>query len=282
MVLANVAAAETLERRKRACVYRVHDAPNPDKVEELRANLEGFGIKLAKGQVLQAQLFNRVLAQAKDQDFQQSVNLLVLRSQSQAVYSPDNLGHFGLGLRRYAHFTSPIRRYSDLLVHRALIEAHGFGPDGVDQGASGDLADICAHISMTERRAAAAERSAIDRFSAMFMARRVGEEIEAVVTGVLHFGAFVNLAGGLADALLPVQELPDDYYDHDDKSHALLGRHSGFSIKLGQTLTVRLREADPISGRLRVDYISGGTTGRPVRRAGFAGSGRGFRRGRRR
>jgi len=110
----------------------------------------------------------------------------------------------------------------------------------------------------------------------------IGEEIEAVVTGVLHFGAFVNLAGGLADALLPVQELPDDYYDHDDKSHALLGRHSGFSIKLGQTLTVRLREADPISGRLRVDYISGGTTGRPVRRAGFAGSGRGFRRGRRR
>lgn len=274
MVLANVAAAETLERRKRACVYRIHDAPNPDKVEELRANLEGFGIKFAKGQVLQAQLFNRVLAQAKDQDFQQSVNLLVLRSQSQAVYSPDNIGHFGLGLRRYAHFTSPIRRYSDLLVHRALIEAHDFGPDGVDQGASGDLSEICAHISMTERRAAAAERSAIDRFSAMFMARRVGEDIEAVITGVLHFGVFVNLAGGLADALLPVQNLPDDYYDHDDKSHQLLGRHSGFSLKLGQTLTVTLREADPITGRLRVDYVSGGTTGRPVRRARGAGSGR--------
>jgi ribonuclease R len=282
MVLANVAAAETLERRKRACVYRVHDTPNPDKVEELRANLEGFGIKFAKGQVLQAQLFNRVLAQAKDQDFQQSVNLLVLRSQSQAVYSPDNLGHFGLGLRRYAHFTSPIRRYSDLLVHRALIEAHGFGPDGVDQGASGELVEICEHISMTERRAASAERSATDRFSAMFMARRVGEDVEAVITGVLHFGVFVNLDGGLADALLPVQNLPDDYYDHDEKSHELVGRHSGFSLKLGQTLTVRLREADPITGRLRVDYVSGGTTGRPTRKARGAGGGAGSGQGRHR
>ena len=277
MVLANVAAAETLERRKRACVYRVHDTPNPDKVEELRANLEGFGIKFAKGQVLQAKLFNRVLGQAKGKDFQHSVNLLVLRSQSQAVYSPSNLGHFGLGLRRYAHFTSPIRRYSDLLVHRSLIEAHEFGPDGDTHGQGDDLVSVCEHISMTERRAAVAERSATDRFSAMFMARRIGEDIEAVVSGVLHFGVFVSLEGGLADALLPVQNLPDDYYDLDAKTHELLGRHSGFSVKLGQTLVVKLREADPISGRLRVDYISGGTQGRAVRRARGAGSGQGQR-----
>ena len=273
MVLANVAAAETLERRKRACVYRVHDTPNPDKVEELRANLEGFGIKFAKGQVLQAKLFNRVLGQAKGRDFQQSVNLLVLRSQSQAVYSPYNLGHFGLGLRRYAHFTSPIRRYSDLLVHRALIEAHDFGPGGDGDAQADDLVSVCEHISMTERRASVAERSAVDRFSAMFMANRIGEDIEAVISGVLHFGVFVSLEGGLADALLPVQSLPDDYYDHDVKTHELLGRHSGFSLKLGQSLTVKLREADRISGRLRVDYVSGGTQGRPVRRARGAGSG---------
>ena len=286
MVLANVAAAETLERRKRACVYRVHDTPNPDKVEELRANLEGFGIKFAKGQVLQAQLFNRVLGQAKGKDFEHSVNLLVLRSQSQAVYSPFNLGHFGLGLRRYAHFTSPIRRYSDLLVHRALIEAHGFESEGDAEAQADDLVSVCEHISMTERRAAVAERSAIDRFSAMFMANRIGEDIEAVISGVLHFGVFVSLEGGLADALLPVQSLPDDYYDHDAKTHELLGRHSGFSLKLGQTLTVRLREADRVSGRLRVDYVSGGTQGRPVRRARGAGAGQGHHhprgRGRRR
>lgn len=273
MVLANVAAAETLERRKRACVYRVHDTPNPDKVEELRNNLEGFGIKFALGQVLQAKLFNRVLGQAKGKDFQQSVNLLVLRSQSQAVYSPFNLGHFGLGLRRYAHFTSPIRRYSDLLVHRALIEAHEFGPDGDRPVEADELTSICEHISMTERRASVAERSAVDRFSAMFMAKRVGDTMDAVISGVLHFGVFVSLDGGLADALLPVQKLPDDYYDHDPKTHTLAGRHTGFSLVLGQKLTVKLSEADRISGRLRVDYVDGGTQGRPVKRARGAGGG---------
>jgi ribonuclease R len=278
MVLANVAAAETLERRKRACVYRVHDTPNPDKVEELRNNLEGFEIKFAKGQVLQAKLFNRVLAQAKDKDFQHSVNLLVLRCQSQAVYSPFNLGHFGLGLRRYAHFTSPIRRYSDLLVHRALIAAHEFGPDGDAGEQSADLVSVCEHISMTERRASVAERSAVDRFSAMFMANRIGEDMTAVITGVLHFGVFVSLDGGLSDALLPVQNLPDDYYDHDAKTHSLVGRHSGFSLKLGETLTVTLREADRVSGRLRVDYVAGGSQGRPTRRAKGAGAGQGHNR----
>jgi ribonuclease R len=265
MVLANVAAAETLERRKRACVYRVHDVPNPDKVEEMRNNLEGFGIKFAKGQVLQAKLFNRVLAQAKDQDFQHSVNLLVLRSQSQAVYSPFNLGHFGLGLSRYAHFTSPIRRYSDLLVHRALIDAHDFGPDGDRRTEADDLVTVCEHISMTERRASVAERSATDRFSAMFMANRVGEDLDAVISGVVYFGVFVTLGGGQADALLPVSSLPDDYYDHDPKTHALTGRHSGFSLKLGQSLTVKLREADPVTGRIRVDYVDGSTQNRPSR-----------------
>jgi ribonuclease R len=265
MVLANVAAAETLERRKRACVYRVHDVPNPDKVEEMRNNLEGFGIKFAKGQVLQAKLFNRVLAQAKDQDFQHSVNLLVLRSQSQAVYSPFNLGHFGLGLSRYAHFTSPIRRYSDLLVHRALIDAHDFGLDGDRRTEPDDLVTVCEHISMTERRASVAERSATDRFSAMFMANRVGHELDAVISGVIYFGVFVTLGGGQADALLPVSSLPDDYYDHDPKTHALTGRHSGFSLKLGQALTVKLREADRVTGRIRVDYVDGGTQNLPSR-----------------
>ena len=265
MVLANVAAAETLERRKRACVYRVHDAPNPDKVEEMRINLDGFGIKFSKGQVLQAKLFNRVLAQAKDQDFQHSVNLLVLRSQSQAVYSPFNLGHFGLGLSRYAHFTSPIRRYSDLLVHRALIDAHDFGPDGDRRTEADDLVTVCEHISMTERRASVAERSATDRFSAMFMANRVGHELDAVISGVIYFGVFVTLGGGQADALLPVSSLPDDYYDHDPKTHALTGRHSGFSLKLGQALTVKLREADRVTGRIRVDYVDGGTQNLPSR-----------------
>jgi ribonuclease R len=266
MVLANVAAAETLERRKRACVYRVHDVPNPDKIEGMRLNLEGLGIKFARGQVMQSKLFNQILHQAVGKEFQPLVNQLVLRAQSQAIYSPFNLGHFGLGLRRYAHFTSPIRRYADLLVHRALIEAHEFGPDGDGRPSADDLVTICEQISVTERRAAAAERSAVDRYAAMFMAKRVGETFEAVISGVARFGVFVTLDGGQADALLPIAALPDDYYDHDEVRHTLAGRHSGLSLKLGQTVSVTLRTADPITGRLAVDYVGAGTLGRPNHR----------------
>ena len=257
MVLANVCAAETLEEKKYPCVYRVHDIPNKDKVDGLRLNLEAFGIKLIKGQVITSKLFNEILKQAAKHDAKETINQLVLRSQSQAIYSSNNLGHFGLGLRRYAHFTSPIRRYSDLLVHRALILAHNYGTDGGMKTTAEELEPICEAISITERRAAVAERSANDRYSASFMAQKVGESFDAVITSVMGFGVFVRLDNSYADALLPVRSLPYDYYQHDDKRHTLTGKNNGITFSLGERIPVSLRTADPITGRLSVDYAGG-------------------------
>ena len=274
MIQANVAAAEALQHRKHPCVYRVHDRPAPKKFEELRVNLSGFDIQLSKGQVVHSTLFNRILEQARGKGHQSLVNELVLRAQSQAVYTPHNIGHFGLALRRYAHFTSPIRRYSDLLVHRALIDAHNLGSGGDGHSEPSELEAVCEHISMTERRATAAERSAINRYSTLFMADRIGEQFDSVVSGVVRFGLFVTLEGGQADALLLARNLPDDYYDHDRARHELLGRHSGMRFRLGHALTVRLKDANLVSGRLEVDYVAGGEANRPRKRIGLGTRGK--------
>jgi ribonuclease R len=169
MVLANVAAAETLEAKRRPCMYRIHESPDPEKVEALKEYLQGLDLPFGTSGVIRPKTFNELLAKVRGGIHETIVNELVLRSQSQAVYSPDNIGHFGLGLRRYAHFTSPIRRYSDLLVHRALIDAHGFGKDGLGEIEMESFNETAEHISMTERRAAAAERSAISRYVAAYL-----------------------------------------------------------------------------------------------------------------
>jgi len=248
MILANVAAAEELEARQQPCMYRVHDAPDPEKVSALRDFLDEMGIPglaLAKGQVLRPELFNRVLSRAKDTPEAALVNGLVLRSQAQAIYSPNNIGHFGLALPRYAHFTSPIRRYADLLVHRALIAgkaASGESPES--------LISIAEHVSATERRAAAAERAALERYRATLLSGAVGTIYAARITGVAPFGLFVGLPENGADGLVPISTLPSDYYDHDARRHRLVGRRSGRQFALGDPVTVRLAEADAIGGRL--------------------------------
>lgn len=264
MVLANVAAAETLEEKRALCMYRAHEEPDPQKVDALRENLQSLDIPLAKGQVLTANEFNKILARVKDTAHERMVNQLVLRCQSQAVYSPENPGHFGLALRRYAHFTSPIRRYSDLLVHRSLIGALSLGKDGLPPEAEAEFEEWGEHISMTERRAVVAERNAIDRYSARFLRDRVGARFEGRIAGVTRFGLFVTLDDTGADGLIPIGSLPSDYYDHDEKRHALVGRSSGRSFTLGQTVTVRLEEANPVSGGLVFSLQSGGSEGRPV------------------
>ncbi|MGH6959065.1 MAG: ribonuclease R family protein, partial [Dongiaceae bacterium] len=175
MIAANVAAAETLEAKRMPCMYRVHDAPDPAKFEALREFAASLGLSLARGQVIRPAVFARLLEQARRTPYAAMINELVLRSQAQAVYSPENLGHFGLALRRYCHFTSPIRRYADLLVHRALIAAHEFGEDGLPPDDGARFARLGEHVSATERRAAAAERDAVDRYVAAFLAERVGE-----------------------------------------------------------------------------------------------------------
>ncbi|MEQ8194335.1 MAG: RNB domain-containing ribonuclease, partial [Rhodospirillales bacterium] len=257
MIAANVAAAETLEAQKLPCMYRIHDEPAPDKVEALRELLDGIGIKLAKGQVLKPAHFNRILERAADTEFAHMVNEVVLRTQSQAEYNPKNIGHFGLALTKYCHFTSPIRRYADLLVHRALIRGGRFGDDGLEKDHR-DFADMGEHISMTERRAAAAERDAVDRFSAAFLAEKVGAQFRARISGVTRFGLFVTLEDSQADALVPISTLPEDYYFHDEAHHRLRGRHTGQIYRLGDTVEVILVEADPYSGSLLCHILDSG------------------------
>jgi ribonuclease R len=244
MILANVAAAEELEARRRPCVYRVHDAPDPDRLDGLRQALADLGVPglaLAKGQVIRPELFNRVLERAAERPEAAVINDLVLRAQAQAAYSPANIGHFGLALRRYAHFTSPIRRYADLLVHRALL--------GEPVPSGDELAAVADHISATERRATAAERAALDRYRVQLIAPAIGQVFAARISGVARYGLFVRLADSGTDGLVPRSGLPFGAYrlDHDGQR---LSARRGRSFALGDAVTVRLIEADPVGGRL--------------------------------
>jgi ribonuclease R len=255
MIAANVCAAETLEERRMPCMYRVHEEPAPEKVEALREFLASLGYRLAKGQVLRPKHFAEILDRAAGTPHAHLVSEVVLRSQAQAVYSPDNRGHFGLALRRYAHFTSPIRRYADLLVHRALISALGLGAGGLPVGAEAAFARIGEHVSMTERRADAAERDAEDRFIAAYLASRVGASFSGRISGVTRFGLFVTLDETGADGLVPIRTLPSDYYVHEEARHRLVGRNSGRVYVLGDAVEVRLAEADMVTGGLIFELL---------------------------
>jgi len=265
MVLANVAAAETLEQKKSPLVYRIHEHPSKEKLFGFSDYLRTIGINFAKGQVLKPSVFNRILAQAKGGPHENVMNDVVLRTQAQAVYAPANVGHFGLNLQRYAHFTSPIRRYADLIVHRALIRAHGFGADGLSDREQGRLGEIAEHISMTERRAMAAERDSTDRYVAAFMEDRIGATFDARITGVTRFGLFVRLRETGAEGLLPARALGSEYFRHDERKHAMVGDRTGTTYKLGDVVAVRLVEAAPLTGGLRFDLAEASA---PVRRAG--------------
>jgi ribonuclease R len=277
MIAANVAAAEQIEAVHRPCMYRVHDTPSADKLESLREFLSTLGLKLAKGEVLRPEHFNRILEAAKPLPEVHLVNEVVLRSQAQAIYSPENLGHFGLGLARYAHFTSPIRRYADLLVHRALIDGLRLGHGGLPPDSQERFMEIGEHISATERRAAQAERDALNRFTAAFLADRVGAQFAGRVNGVTRFGLFVTLDETGADGLIPVGALPADYYIHDEVRHCLTGKRNGKTFALGDQVEVTLAEANPLTGSLIFHLMgSGGTAPRqsappPRGRPGKAG-----------
>ncbi len=250
MIAANVAAAETLEERRQPAMYRVHDVPDAAKIDALREFLETIELPLAKGQVIRPKMFTRLLEQAARSPYAEMVNELVLRSQAQAVYSLRNIGHFGLALSRYAHFTSPIRRYADLLVHRALISGLKFGEGGLPPDAEGEFEEIGVHISATERRAAAAERDAVDRYTAAYLSDRVGQVLIGRISGVTRFGLFVTLVDSGADGLVPISTLGGDYWDHDESLHALVGRRSGETYRLGERVLARLVEAEVATGGL--------------------------------
>jgi len=253
MVLANVAAAESLEKARTPLIYRVHEHPSQEKIFAFSDFLRTLNMSFAKGQVIKPGAFNRILAQAKGGPHELVMNDIVLRTQAQAVYHPDNVGHFGLNLQRYAHFTSPIRRYADLVVHRALIRGLKLGGDGLSDREMGKLGETAEHISMTERRAMAAERDSNDRYVAAFMQDRVGATFDGRITGVTRFGLFLRLADTGAEGLLPARSLGFEYFRHDEKRHAMIGDRTGTEYKLGDIVSVKLVEAAPLTGGLRFE-----------------------------
>ncbi len=268
MISANVAAAETLEKARVPLIYRVHDEPAMERVVALREFLQSLDISFPKSGALRPEAFNRVLKLVKGRDAEQLVNEVVLRSQAQAEYSADNYGHFGLNLRRYAHFTSPIRRYADLVVHRGLIRAlklgHGALPEGTERK---QLAEIAAEISATERRAMVAERETNDRLIAHFLADRIGATFDGRISGVTRAGLFVKLHDTGADGFVPARTIGDEYFHYDERHHAMVGRHSGETYRLGDQVTVKLIEAAPVAGALRFELLSEGRRGTPRKAA---------------
>ncbi|QIR84163.1 ribonuclease R [Paracoccus sp. AK26] len=272
MVLANVAAAEELTRRQRPLLFRVHEEPSLAKIDALREVAQASGFTLAKGQVLHTSHLNRLLAQSEGTDFDELINISTLRSMTQAYYHPENFGHFGLALKSYAHFTSPIRRYSDLVVHRALISAHGWGKDGLSPQDMDRLSETATHISETERRSMAAERDTTDRYLAAFLSERVGSEMTGRISGVQKFGAFVKLDETGADGLLPIRAIGNEYFHFDPDAQMLIGSDTGLEIGLGQRVTVRLAEAVPMTGGLTLDLLE--LEGQPLPRSPQKGKGR--------
>ena len=263
MILANVAAAETLIAKKSPLLFRVHEEPSVEKLESLRETASASGLTLAKGQVLKTAHLNRLLHAARETDEAELISMSVLRSMTQAYYSPENFGHFGLALKSYAHFTSPIRRYADLIVHRALITAHGWGDDGLSLEEIERLGKTAEHISQTERRSMEAERDTNDRYLAAYLSDRVGNEFSGKISGVQRFGAFVRLDDTGADGLIPVRALGREYFQFDRDSQSLMGSETGLVIGIGQRVTVRLSETVPLTGGIILELMS--LDGEPVK-----------------
>ncbi len=265
MIAANVAAAKALEAKKSPVMYRVHEVPSREKLVVLRDYLATFGVNFTLGQVVTPATFNRLLSLVADAEHRTQVMEQVLRTQTQAYYAPQNAGHFGLALGSYAHFTSPIRRYADLLVHRGLVRAFGLGEGGLTDDEAAKMALIGDAISKAERRAMEAERETIDRYVAAHLSTKVGEILETRITGVASFGFFATVDGIGGDGLVPISTLGNDYFRYDETTKSIEGDTTGTRYTIGQTLPLRLAEANPISGSLRFELPEGGSTGRSSR-----------------
>lgn len=260
MIAANVAAAKALEGRKAPVMYRVHEPPSREKLAALKEYLKTLDVEFALGQVIRPATFNHVIARVGEADFRAEVMIQVLRTQTQAYYGPQNAGHFGLSLGSYAHFTSPIRRYADLVVHRALVESNRLGPGGV-LPPDAEMEKIGESISQLERRAMEAERETIDRYVAAYLSAHVGEVMEARITGVQNFGFFATVDGVGGDGLVPARDLGREYFRYDEAAQKLVGEETGEEFALGQRLPLRLVEANPVSGALRFELPDGKGSG---------------------
>jgi ribonuclease R len=253
MIAANVAAARALEAKRAPVMYRVHEPPSREKLEALKDYLETFGIPFTLGQVIQPATFNRILERVGESDFRPEIMEQLLRTQMQARYAPDRLGHFGLALATYAHFTSPIRRYADLLVHRALVSAYRLGEGGLPPADAEKFEEIGEQISRLERRAMEAERETVDRYVAAFLADQRGQVVLCRITGVQPFGFFATVVDFGGDGLVPVSTIGDEYFRYDEKAQQLVGDETGTTYRLGQKLKLRIAEASPVSGSLRFE-----------------------------
>ena len=268
MIAANVAAARALEVKKAPTVYRVHDVPAREKLVAFKDFLFSLDIKFALGQVITPSIFNNIMAKITDEEKSPLVTQQVLRSQTQASYTPDNAGHFGLALGSYAHFTSPIRRYADLLVHRALVDAYGLegskpsdsaipATSGLSEADKNNLGTISEAISGYERRAMKAEWETIDRYVAAYLSKKIGEIHKVRITGVQSFGFFVTVDEIGGDGLVPAASLGKEYFVYDEAAQTLTGEKSGESFYVGRKLDMRLVEANPISGALKFELPGG-------------------------
>lgn len=257
MILANVAAAHALEDKDAPCVYRVHAEPAFDRLDSTRDFLKQFGYSLPQGDHVHPRDINRILEKTADTPDKDLVHTVLLRTQSQAVYSPENIGHFGLALERYAHFTSPIRRYADLLVHRSLTRAYKLGSGGLSNEEADKLTELAEHISQTERRSMLAERDVMDRFTAQYLGRNVGQTFMGKISSVTSFGVFITLDESGADGIVPMRMLPRDFYIYDEKKHTLTGRESGRTYRLMDRVIVRLLEADPMRASTVFEMVTG-------------------------
>ena len=259
MILANICAAEELETRGQPCVYRVHDRPDMEKIDGLADLCEAIGLPFAKGQVMSPHRFNQLLDAVKDKPEEQMMNDTILRCQSRAVYDCENKGHYGLSLTRYAHFTSPIRRYADLLVHRALIEGCHLGDEIQPIKDKDELSQICASISQTEQVAAKAERRTTDRLIACIYEPQIGRQIEATITSVANFGLFASFDDGTAEGFMPMRSLPEDYYELEQGNRRLVGRRQGFVLTMGDKLQAQIQSVEPASGGILLTFLDGGS-----------------------
>ncbi|PKP89649.1 MAG: ribonuclease R [Alphaproteobacteria bacterium HGW-Alphaproteobacteria-16] len=260
MIAANVAAAKALEAKKAPVMYRVHEPPSREKLVALKDYLKTFELEFALGQVIKPGVFNQILKKLVESDIREEVMIQVLRTQTQAYYGPQNAGHFGLSLGSYAHFTSPIRRYADLVVHRALVEAYAQGPGGL-LPQQGEMERVGESISQLERRAMEAERETVDRYVAAYLSAHVGEVMDARITGVQSFGFFATIDGIGGDGLVPARDLGREYFRYDEASQRLIGEDTGESYALGQRLQLKLVEANPVSGALRFELPDGKGSG---------------------
>jgi ribonuclease R len=270
MIAANVAAAKALEAKKAPVMYRDHEPPSREKLAALKDYLKTFEIEFALGQVIRPATFNHIIERVGAADFKPQIMEQILRTQTQAYYGPENHGHFGLALGSYAHFTSPIRRYADLVVHRSLVRAYKLGEGGLTDAEAGAMDVTGELISQLERRAMEAERDTIDRYVAAYLSERVGDLVDCRITGVQPFGFFATVLGLGGDGLVPVSTLGSDYFRYDEASQTLTGDDSNVRFAPGQRIKLKLAEANPVSGGLRFELedTPPGRSDRIVRRDG--------------